>query len=87
MSAAEIIARLSEAGQSLQQAQAQVTAAVQNAENARILVAGALDGAASDKLIATIDAAREQIGQAIGSVGPAQQGIQETIAKVRALGN
>jgi predicted ATPase len=87
VSAAEFMARLAAAGQKLSEAQAKAAAAAQDANEARSLVAGALEGAAAGQLISAIDSVRDNLSRAAGTVGPAQQGVQETISRVRALGN
>jgi hypothetical protein len=87
MNAAEMIARLSAAGEKLTQAQAAAMAAAQRANEARVLVAGALEGGAPGQLIGLIDRVRESLAQAGSTAEPAKNGVQETIAKVKALGN
>ncbi|QOC91131.1 DUF6244 family protein [Micromonospora craniellae] len=87
MSAAEMIARLAAAVQKLDEAKAKTAAAAQDAAEARQLVAGALQGVAAGPLIGVIDAYRQALGQAAQGGEPARQQVQETITKVRALGN
>ncbi|MGC5018036.1 DUF6244 family protein [Micromonospora sp. DT47] len=87
MSAAQIIARLAAATQKLDEAKAKTASAEQDAAEARALVAGALEGVAAGPLIGVIDAYRQALGQAAQGGEPARQHIQETIAKVQALGN
>ena len=87
MSAAEIIAKLQAAGRKLEEAKAKAAAAAQDANEARTLVAGALEGSAAGPLVGMIDKVRESLSQASGTAGPATQQVQETITKVQALGN
>jgi hypothetical protein len=87
MSTAEIVAKLAAAGQKLEQAQAKAAAAAQDAAEARTLVAGALQGSTTGQLVGLIDQVRESLGQAASATGPARNGVQQTIAKVQALGN
>ncbi len=87
MSAAEMIARLAAAAQKLEEAKAKTAAAAQDAAEARQLVAGALQGAAAGPLISMIDSYRQALAQAAQGSEPAKQQVQETITKVRALGN
>ena len=87
MSAAEMIARLAAAAQKLDEAKAKSAAAAQDAAEARQLVAGALQGVAAGPLIGMIDSYRQALAQAAQGGEPAKQHVQETIAKVRALGN
>ncbi|SCG37247.1 DUF6244 family protein [Micromonospora halophytica] len=87
MSAAQIIARLAAAAQKLDEAKAKTAAAAQEAAEARALVAGALEGVAAGQLIGVIDSYRQALEQAAQGGEPARQHVQETISKVRALGN
>jgi hypothetical protein len=87
MNAAEIIARLSAAGEKLAGAQAKAVAAAQDASEARALVAGALEGGAPGQLVGLIDRVRDSLARAGSTAEPAKHGLQETIAKVKALGN
>ncbi|GGM38671.1 hypothetical protein GCM10011608_24230 [Micromonospora sonchi] len=87
MSAAEMIARLAAAAQKLEEAKAKTAAAAQDVAEARQLVAGALQGAAAGPLIGMIDSYRQALAQAAQGNEPAKQQVQETITKVRALGN
>ncbi|MCK1847449.1 DUF6244 family protein, partial [Micromonospora sp. R42004] len=87
VSAAEIIARLAAAAQKLDEAKARTAAAAQDAAEARALVAGALEGATAGPLIGVIDSYRQALAQAAQGGEPARQHVQETIAKVQALGN
>ncbi|MEH0934906.1 DUF6244 family protein [Micromonospora psammae] len=87
MSAAQIIARLAAAAQKLDEAKAKAAAAAQDAAEARALVAGALEGVAAGQLIGVIDSYRQALEQASQGGDPARQHVQETIAKVQALGN
>ncbi|SBT47997.1 DUF6244 family protein [Micromonospora narathiwatensis] len=87
MSAAQIIARLVAAAQKLDEAKAKSAAAAQDAAEARALVAGALEGAAAGPLVGMIDAYRQALAQAAQGGAPARQHVQETIARVQALGN
>jgi hypothetical protein len=87
MSAADIIAGLTGADQKLDQARAQAMAAVQHAAEARTLVVGALEGVSAGQLVSLIGQVIESLRQAAQEVDPAKKGIQETIARVRALGN
>lgn len=86
VSAAQIIARLAAASQKLDEAKAKTAAAAQDAAEARALVAGALEGVAAGPLVGMIDAYRQALAQASQGGDPAKQHVQETIAKVRALG-
>ncbi|QDY09742.1 hypothetical protein FJK98_23475 [Micromonospora sp. HM134] len=87
MSAAEMIAKLAVAAQKLDEARAKTASAVQDAAEARALVAGALQGVAAGPLIGMIDNYRQALDQAVQAGQPARQQVEETIAKVRALGN
>ncbi|MFE9689966.1 DUF6244 family protein [Micromonospora sp. NPDC005806] len=87
MSAAQIIARLAAAAQKLDEAKAKAAAAAQDVAEARVLVAGALEGVAAGPLIGVIDAYRQALAQAVQGGGPARQHLEETIAKVQALGS
>ncbi|MEV4844835.1 DUF6244 family protein [Micromonospora matsumotoense] len=87
MSAAEMIAKLAAASQKLDEARAKTAAAAQDAAEARSLVAGALQGVAAGPLIGAIDSYRQALTRAVQGGQPATQQVQETIAKVRALGN
>ncbi|MFF0153254.1 DUF6244 family protein [Micromonospora sp. NPDC005203] len=87
VSAAQIIARLAAASQKLDEAKAKTAAAAQDAAEARALVAGALEGVAAGPLVGMIDSYRQALAQASQGGDPAKQHVQETIAKVRALGN
>ncbi|MFJ6196423.1 DUF6244 family protein [Micromonospora sp. NPDC092111] len=87
MSAAQMIARLTAAAQKLDEAKAKTAAATQDAAEARELVAGALEGVAAGPLIGIIDAYRQALTHAVQGGEPAKQHVQETIAKVQALGN
>ncbi|MGK5442507.1 DUF6244 family protein [Micromonospora sp. URMC 105] len=87
MSAAQVIARLAAAAQKLDEAKTKTAAAAQDAAEARELVAGALEGVAAGPLIGMLDAYRQALTQAAQGAGPATQQVQETIAKVRALGS
>lgn len=87
VSAAQIIAKLAAASQKLDEAKAKTAAAAQDAAEARTLVAGALEGVAAGPLVGMIDAYRQALAQASQGGEPAKQHVQETIAKVRALGN
>ncbi|MFJ8578742.1 DUF6244 family protein [Micromonospora sp. NPDC093277] len=87
MSAAQIIAKLAAAVQKLDEAKAKTAAAAQDAAEARALVTGALEGAAAGPLVGVIDAYRQALAQAAQGGGPARQHVQETIAKVQALGH
>ncbi|MEU4780713.1 DUF6244 family protein [Micromonospora sp. NPDC023633] len=87
MSAAEMIARLAAAAQKLDEAKAKTAAAAQDAAEARQLVAGALQGIGAGPLIGMIDSYREALMRAAQGSEPAKQQVQETIAKVHALGN
>ncbi|MFU8872608.1 DUF6244 family protein [Micromonospora sp. SL4-19] len=87
MSAAQVIARLAAAAQKLDEAKAKTAAAAQDAAEARALVAGALEGVAAGPLLGMIDAYRQSLAQAARGGDPARQHVQETIAKVQALGN
>lgn len=86
-SAAEMIARLSAAAQKLDESRAKTAAAAQDAAEARTLVAGALQGVGAGPLIGVIDSYRQALMQAAQGSEPAKQHVQETIAKVQALGN
>ncbi|MBW4702291.1 MULTISPECIES: DUF6244 family protein [unclassified Micromonospora] len=87
MSAAEMLAKLAAASQKLDEARAKTAAAAQDAAEARSLVAGALQGVAAGPLIGVIDSYRQALAQATQGGQPAYQQLQETISKVRALGN
>jgi len=87
VSAADIIARLAAAAQKLDEAKARTAAAAQDAAEARALVAGALEGVAAGPLLNMIDAYRQALSQAAQGGEPARQHVQETIAKVQALGS
>ncbi|KXK59780.1 hypothetical protein AWW66_22410 [Micromonospora rosaria] len=87
MSAAQMLARLAAASQKLDEAKAKTVAAAQDVEEARSLVAGALEGVAAGQLIGIIDAYRQALGQAAQGGEPAKQQVQETMARVQALGN
>jgi hypothetical protein len=87
VSAAQIIARLAAAAQKLDEAKARTAAAAQDAADARALVVGALEGVAAGPLIGVIDAYRQALTQAAQGGEPARQHLQETIAKVQALGS
>ncbi|WP_432898902.1 DUF6244 family protein [Micromonospora matsumotoense] len=87
MSAAEMIAKLAAASQKLDEARAKTAAAAQDAAEARSLVAGALQGIAAGPLIGAIDSYQQALTRAVQGGQPATQQVQETIAKVRALGN
>ncbi|WP_406042769.1 DUF6244 family protein [Micromonospora sp. NBC_00898] len=87
MSAAQIMARLAAAAQKLDEAKAKTAAAAQDAAEARALVAGALEGVAAGPLIGVIDAYRQALAQAAQGGEPAKQHVQETIARVQALGS
>ncbi|MEH1013018.1 DUF6244 family protein [Micromonospora sp. CPCC 206060] len=87
MSAAEMIARLAAATQKLNESKAKAMAAAQDAVEARTLVAGALEGIAAGPLIGVIDQYRQALGQAVDANAPATHHVQETIARVQALGN
>jgi len=50
-------------------------------------VAGALEGVAAGPLLGVIDAYRQALAQAAQGGEPARQHVQETIAKVQALGS
>lgn len=87
MSAAEMIARLAAAAHKLDEARAKTAAAAQDAAEARTLVSGALEGIAAGPLIGMIDSYRQALMNAVEGGEPAKRHVQETIAKVQALGN
>lgn len=82
-----MIAKLAAASQKLDEARAKTAAAAGDAAEARSLVAGALQGVAAGPLIDMIDSYRQALAQAVQGGQPARQQLQETISKVRALGN
>ncbi|WBB80068.1 DUF6244 family protein [Micromonospora sp. WMMD882] len=86
-SAAEMIARLSQASQKLDEARAKTVAATQDVTEARTLVAAALEGADPGPLIGVIDAYGQALTQAAQNVGPVRQHLQETITRAQSLGN
>ncbi|WKU07497.1 DUF6244 family protein [Micromonospora sp. HUAS LYJ1] len=87
MSAAEMIAKLAVAAQKLDEARAKTASAAQDAAEARALVAGALQGVAAGPLIGMIDNYRQALDRAVQGGQPARQQVEETITKVRTLGN
>lgn len=87
MSAAEMISKLQAAAHKLDEAKSKAAAATQDANEARTLVAGALEGSAAGPLVGTIDRIRDSLHQAAGAVDPARQHVQQTIEKAQALGN
>ncbi|TDB83703.1 hypothetical protein E1091_18060 [Micromonospora fluostatini] len=87
MSAAQMLARLAAASQKLDEAKAKTVAAAQDLEEARSLVAGALEGVAAGQLRGIIDAYRQALGQAAQGGEPAKHQVQQTMARVQALGN
>ncbi|MEV0329492.1 DUF6244 family protein [Micromonospora echinospora] len=86
-SAAEMIAMLSAASQKLDEARAKTAGAAQDVAEARTFVSRALDGVGAGPLVGMIDAYRQALVQAAQGGDPAQQHVQETIAKIHALGN
>jgi hypothetical protein len=87
VSAAEMIARLTAAAQKLNEAKAKAAAAAQDASEARTLVAGALEGTAAGQLISMIGNVHENLSRAGQAAAPATEQVQQTIARVQALGN
>ncbi|GAB3802860.1 DUF6244 family protein [Micromonospora zhanjiangensis] len=87
MSAAEMIARLTAATQKLNEAKAKAAAAAQDANEARTLVAGALEGAASKQLVDMVGGVVEHLSHAGQAAASTTQQVQQTIARVQALGN
>ncbi|MEU7584735.1 DUF6244 family protein [Micromonospora sp. NPDC049230] len=86
MSAAQIIAQLAAASQRLDEAQAKLLAAREDASQARTLVAGALQGG-SGQLVGQIDGLVEVLGQVASRPAVTNEQVKQTIAKVQALGN
>lgn len=86
MSAEAIIRQLTAANQELEQAHTKAMAAAENAAKAHQLVTAALQGSGG-QLAATVNQTREALAQSAQRVPTARQKIQETIAKVQALGN
>ncbi|WP_091638834.1 DUF6244 family protein [Micromonospora pallida] len=82
-----MIAKLSAASQKLDDARAKTAAAAHDAAEARTLVSGALEGVGAGPLVGVIDAYRQALMQAAQGSEPARQHVQETIAKIHALGN
>lgn len=87
MSAAEMIARLTAAGQKLGEAQSKAAAAAQDVNEARTLVAGALEGAAAGQLVSMIANVQENLARAGQAAAPAAEGVKQTIGRIQALGN
>lgn len=88
MSAAEIIAQLSQARQMLEEARTRGQAAAAAAEQARGLTAKALEGTGGGaQLINALKQVQEGFVRAVGATGPARQQVEQTIARVHALGN
>ncbi|MET8040356.1 DUF6244 family protein [Micromonospora sp. NPDC005215] len=86
VSAAQIIAQLAAASQKLDEAQAKLLAAREDASQARTLVAGALQGS-SGQLVGQIDGLVEVLGQVASRPAATKEQVKQTIAKVQALGN
>jgi hypothetical protein len=86
VSAAQIIAQLAAASQKLDEAHSGLLTARQAAAEARTLVAGALEGS-SGQLTGQIDGLVEAVGQIAGRAPATKEQVQQTIAKVQALGN
>jgi hypothetical protein len=83
----EIIAKLSMAEQRLEQALTKASSAAEDANAARSLVAGTLEGSSAGPLISRIDKVRELLHEAGNATGPARSGLRDTITRVQALGN
>ena len=83
--AAEIIARLQTAAAKLDEARAKAASAAQDANDAKNLVAAALEGINSGPLLAMIDQVRDGLARAASGVEPAKQRIGETAQRTRAL--
>ena len=86
MSAAQIIAQLTAASQSLEVTQAKLQEAGEAASQARTLVSAALQGS-SGQLASQIGVLVESLGQISSKVPTARQQVHQTITKVKALGN
>lgn len=86
MSAAQIIVQLAAASHKLDEAQAKLLAAREDASQARTLVAGALQGV-SGQLVGQLDGLVEVLGQVASRPAATKEQVKQTIAKVQALGN
>lgn len=86
MSAEQIIAQLTAASQRLEETHAKLREAGEAAGHARSLVSGALQGS-SGQLVGQISGLVEALGQISGRVPATKDQVQQTIAKVKALGN
>ncbi|MDG4831636.1 DUF6244 family protein [Solwaraspora sp. WMMD1047] len=86
MSAAQIIAQLSAATQKLDETQAKLRSAQQDALQARQLIATALEGS-SAQLTGQIDSLVDILSQVAGRTPAVNDQVKKTITKVQALGN
>nr|MDT0659332.1 DUF6244 family protein [Micromonospora sp. DSM 115978] len=86
MSAAQIIAQLSAATGKLDETQARLRAAQQDAMQARQLVTSALEGG-STQLTSQIDGLVDILSQIAGRIPAVADQVKKTITKVQALGN
>ena len=86
-STAEIIAKLSSAVERLEQAQSTAAKAADEADSATGIVNDALSGSTPGQLIGVIKEAAENIRAAGRSTDRATSQINETIARVKSLGN
>jgi hypothetical protein len=86
LSAEQMIAQLTTASQRLEEVQVKLREAGEAASQARNLVSAALQGS-SGQLVAQISGLVEALGQMSTRVPPTRDQVQQTITKVKALGN
>lgn len=86
LSAEQIIAQLTAASQRLEEAQTKLREAGEAASQARTLVAGALRGS-SGQLVGQLGSLVDAVGQVSNRTPILREQVQQTITKVKALGN
>lgn len=86
MSAEQIIAQLTAASQKLEEVQAKLRDAGDAASQARTLVADALRGS-SGQLVGQLGSLVDALGQISNRVPATREQVQQTITKVKTLGN
>lgn len=87
MSSEEILQGLTAASARLDQARHHVAAAAEAAAEAQTLVSAALRGSSAGPLVAMIGSVREGSAKVAGEIPAVKSRLEETIQRVRALGN